>query len=353
MDTWTLQVGFPVVNVERDYTKNSIKLKQERFMLTKKNSTNLWWIPITFTDSSGQLTRVWMSKHENELILTNISTESDDWLLMNVNQTGYYRVNYDLNNWALIIDQLHKPNGHLVFDVKNRAQIIDDALNLAFSGDITYELALNLTSYIKQEKEFLPIDRAVRNLMILEGMFQQTAHFDKFKSFMLDLIANYYREVSFKSNKNEDPLQYLTRLSILNVACKLGLRDCVINAVQMFQNWKNTANPDSENGIAPDVRVIVYCTAIRDGGQEEWDFAWQRYLNTNVASEQDVLLTNLACSREPWILRRYLEWAFTNQSESGIRKHDAAAVFVYVAINPVGRQLAFAFLKENWDRIRQ
>lgn len=28
------------------------------------------------------------------------------WLLGNINQTGYFRVNYDLHNWKLIIQQL-------------------------------------------------------------------------------------------------------------------------------------------------------------------------------------------------------------------------------------------------------
>ena len=29
------------------------------------------------------------------------------WLLGNINQTGYFRVNYDLQNWKLLIQQLH------------------------------------------------------------------------------------------------------------------------------------------------------------------------------------------------------------------------------------------------------
>lgn len=52
------------------------------------------------------------------------------------------------------------------------------------------------------------------------------------------------------------------------------------------------------------VRQTVYCTAISDGGQEEWDFAWNRYLNANVATDKDIILTGLACSKEIWILSR-------------------------------------------------
>lgn len=34
------------------------------------------------------------------------------WLLGNINQTGYFRMNYDLHNWKLLIQQLH--NNHQV-----------------------------------------------------------------------------------------------------------------------------------------------------------------------------------------------------------------------------------------------
>lgn len=33
--------------------------------------------------------------------------DDDTWLLGNINQTGYFRVNYDLQNWKLLIQQLH------------------------------------------------------------------------------------------------------------------------------------------------------------------------------------------------------------------------------------------------------
>lgn len=33
--------------------------------------------------------------------------DDNTWLLGNINQTGYFRVNYDLQNWKLLIQQLH------------------------------------------------------------------------------------------------------------------------------------------------------------------------------------------------------------------------------------------------------
>lgn len=62
-------------------------------------------------------------------------------------------------------------------------------------------------------------------------------------------------------------------------------------------------------------------------------------------------MSALGCSREVWILSRYLEWAIT--PNSGIRKQDAARVFSVVANNVIGQELTYRFMKTNWDRIKE
>ncbi|KAL0133289.1 hypothetical protein PUN28_000803 [Cardiocondyla obscurior] len=100
MDTWTLQTGFPVVTVTRNYNNNSITLTQERFLLRNSgtmvtsDAEPLWWIPITYT-SEKQLnftnTRPtkWM-KAERSIILNDIDADPTQWVLFNVQETGNY-----------------------------------------------------------------------------------------------------------------------------------------------------------------------------------------------------------------------------------------------------------------------
>ncbi|KAJ8982959.1 hypothetical protein NQ317_005276 [Molorchus minor] len=352
MDTWTLQTGYPLITASYIPENNSVHLEQERFYLHKDNEVDnppTWWVPITYIDKRNNFRKEWLRK-EREKTLNVDHLEPDDWFLINANQTGYYRVNYDMANWHRIIRQLQYPNGHLVFDPKNRAQLLDDALNLAFSGYISYDLALNVTLYLVNEREYVPFKSGLDNLNYLYDMFLRTAHFDKYKAYMLHLIRDHYRELGFRDSGDDDPLTVLSRMDIMGKACLLGMRECIMQAVQQFHNWKNGAYPDNINEISPDLREIIYCTAIADGGQEEWDFAWQRYLNTNVANEKEILLSALSCSKETWILSKYLEWAVTENS--GIRKHDCPRVFAAVSQNPIGQDLAYRFLKSTWSRIR-
>lgn len=184
MDTWTLQTGFPVVTVIRGYEENFASFKQERFLLENNiNETKspLWWIPITYVSRNNEeLKSTWMEA-EAEIILPDLRVSSNDWLLVNVDQRGYYRVNYDLKNWQFLIRQLWDKNGYLKFSSTNRAQMVDDSLNLAAAGYLDYDIALNVTTYLIHERECVPWMAAFTGLDYLHEMFTKTADFDKFK----------------------------------------------------------------------------------------------------------------------------------------------------------------------------
>jgi aminopeptidase N len=101
--------------------------------------------------------------------------------------------------------------------------------------------------------------------------------------------------------------------------------------------------------ISPNFKIVVYCNAIKHGDEDEWDFAWDRFLNTTMSSEKELLMNALGCTRQPWLLSRYLERTLEN---SGIRKQDTFRVFSAVSSNVWGQSIAFNFIKNNWKRIR-
>lgn len=50
--------------------------------------------------------------------------------------------------------------------------------------------------------------------------------------------------------------------------------------------------------------MVNYCTAVAHGGEKEWNFAWERFKKTTVASERANLMSALACTRQVWLLQR-------------------------------------------------
>ena len=92
---------------------------------------------------------------------------------------GYYRVNYDSQNWNLLTQQLIK--NHSAISVINRAQILDDALKFAEAGHLDYETALNLTRYLERETDYVPWDAALSNLNYISSMMMRTSGYGYLK----------------------------------------------------------------------------------------------------------------------------------------------------------------------------
>ena len=56
--------------------------------------------------------------------------------------------------------------------------------------------------------------------------------------------------------------------------------------------------------IDPGIKSAVYCKAIAEGGEEEWEFVFKRYKTENLAAEKVRLQAALSCSKETWILKK-------------------------------------------------
>ncbi|XP_063609319.1 puromycin-sensitive aminopeptidase-like protein [Penaeus indicus] len=175
MDTWTLQKGFPVIEVMRN-AEGAI-LTQKRFRSEKNilrdSHDYRWMVPLTYTtQGEANFTQtqamVWMKDCEGRINLTSLPPK-DEWVIFNLQETGYYRVNYDNHNWNLLIQQLK--DDHEVIHVINRAQIIDDANALAEVGHLDYKIPMNILAYLRKESDYLPWAVAINIFSSLKSLF--------------------------------------------------------------------------------------------------------------------------------------------------------------------------------------
>lgn len=66
-------------------------------------------------------------------------------------------MNYDKRNWNLLA-QFLCTNDRLKIPVYTRAKLLHDAWNLAYAGDLSFDIALNMTLFLKNESEYLAWD---------------------------------------------------------------------------------------------------------------------------------------------------------------------------------------------------
>lgn len=186
MDTWTLQKGYPVVHININSSNDGLvlTLNQEWFLLNRiknysnNDQQNKWYIPFTYTTSNElnfnfETKPIWLKPNDTniEIVIDNYTLLNDTneiWIIGNLKHSGFYRVNYDINNWNLLIKQLQ--TDHNKIDCINRAQLIDDSFNLGRSNLIDQTIFLKITSYLVNESDPLAFQTAFIGLNYIADM---------------------------------------------------------------------------------------------------------------------------------------------------------------------------------------
>eukprot|EP00063_Salmo_salar_P057449 XP_014032284.1 PREDICTED: aminopeptidase N-like [Salmo salar] len=239
-----------------------------------------------------------------------MKTLGSDWVLANTKVSGFFRVNYDSGNWDRLLTLLS--TDHEAIPVINRAQIVDDAFNLARARTVNTTLALRTTLFLQREREYMPWQTTNKNLGYFFLMFDRSDVHGPMQAYL---------------NKQVTPL--------------------FNHFKTITADWTKIPEKHTDQ-IHPNLRQTVYCSAIAAGGMKEWDFAWRMYKEASIASEADKLMYALACTRVPWLLNRYLNYCLDPEK---IRKQDATFTIVYIAGNVVGQSLAWDFVRTNWDHL--
>jgi len=355
MDSWTLKEGYPLITITRDYSRDTARFSQKRFMLNSNDTNALiktqYEVAISYTTKQELVfepkIKLWLHKTEDgeesfEEVQLNIS--KNDWIIANLQQTNYYRVTYDDDNWNLLIKQLHED--HTKIHRVNRAQILDDLFRLAENDVVKYRKALWALEYLKNEKDPLIWSALGTNTYSINKMLRRTESYGSWQKYIRQLIQPAWNRFKLEKLGDENLEDNQMQRTIVSIACGYNQVECVQKSRELFNEFMRDP---SVNKIPPNVRPSVYCTAISHGDELEWDFIFNLYLKEQNANERNNMLSALTCSRVPWILARYLKWMF--DESSGIKSQDGVFVFKSVASQNYGKDIAFNYLRENWETI--
>ena len=234
MNTWTLKRGYPILNVLRFYQNGTelknINLAQEPFVLEKSKeateyATSKWWIPVIYTTAGGHLNstkpRIWLKPNDDSK--DNIIQEKipkHKALIANVQQLGFYRVNYDIQNWKLIEKALKQPN-HSSIDPITRAQIISDSFHLSEAGYLKYEITLDLSRYLINETEYLPWSTALtRNSLWAISRIMKN-HISYFNDYMNEIMTPIYKSLGLEQIETDASSKKLLREQMIKYMCEV------------------------------------------------------------------------------------------------------------------------------------
>ncbi|CAH1788830.1 unnamed protein product [Owenia fusiformis] len=346
MDTWTLQMNYPVVTLMRDGSK--VVATQKRFLLNP-NATQesefkspydyKWIIPFTyFTDKKNSRSEtIWMDKESATFYLDN----DVKWFKGNYKCVGYYRVNYDEQSWQTLINQFKED--HKVIDEGDRAGIIGDIFSLSRAGIVNTQLSMNLSQYLVNERDYLPWNAALGHLYSIQNkLYSRPAVYESFKKYVLRIIGPTIEQVGWNDTQGDHLEKYL-RNSILSMAVSCGHKASIDKATELFNNWKNNDVP-----IPVNLKSTVFKAALQYCDEDTWDWMFQKYLKETVPSERRIYLMSLSYTENGYLLNRLLQYSL---DKSKIRSQDQVSVIAHVALNPAGTVLNWRFVQQNWEAL--
>ncbi|CAH1983243.1 unnamed protein product [Acanthoscelides obtectus] len=347
MENWITKAGYPLITVTKT-SNNVIELKQERFLFSGSDTTTKWYVPVTYTTSVDEnkfqktSTQLWMQPDKDAQIQL---PEGASWIILNNQQTGFYRVNYDDTLWAEIEKALKSDSFDDIGEL-NRAQIVDDLFSLAKANKIPYSKALKVIKFISNDVSYYTWFSANRGFnFLLDKIGFESDLGRAIKDDVLQQLEKVYQSVPPSTIDGTNHLYTLKQTLVVALACRLGHPECIEMTKNHFTAYKNQGTKPPK-----DLRRIVYCGALRySADNADWDFLWNAFVKSTSLSEGVIFLSGLGCSKDTDILKRYLLKTVT---DSEIRRQDRQTVFVSVVNgNPSNFDTALDFLIEHQKEI--
>eukprot|EP00076_Gallus_gallus_P049607 XP_429201.4 aminopeptidase Q [Gallus gallus] len=349
MDSWTCQSGFPVLT----FNITTGTISQEKIHNKKReNSTdfynNTWIVPISWMRNGSSQPLMWLDNSSKVFPEMQVSESEYDWILLNVNLSGYYRVKYDQLNLKRLVHLLE--NDPKAIPAVSRFQLLDDVFALRKSGYIEIEAALELTKYLAREDELFIWNVVLVNLVpdSMDGTLKNYEVYPLLKKYLLKRMLPIYRYYAGFIRKNVDALEddYFAQVHLGNFfakACWLGLQDCLDLSSELYTKWMD--NPDYKIPFL--IRRTVCCYGVAVGSDKELDFAWEMYKrNDSTKEDKDILLFAMSCAKESWLLHRSLRHGL---SDTQFSSRYIANILDYVLSKDIGHRIAWEFVTENWS----
>lgn len=308
LDTWTTRRGYPLVTAHRlNDDKGSIHITQSRFMdATKKDPEAItYYVPVNiaskgtpeFADTTAHFWFNGLDYHFVPEADSKLNVPKADWLLLNKRQAYYYRVNYDDDNWLLLADELNKGDFNKI-DLLNRAQLVDDAFDLARFDHLDYTVAMHIVKYLIKEQDYIPWAAADNGLTELYRLMRDSdTTSGLFMKFVRELIEPVYKKLGVARRQPDDHLTRLHRNLAIKWACRTGSEECLKDTLAVMKTVVNDGVV-----VEPDLKATTFCHGMRSADAELFEKFLGQAAAAADATTRNAILNALGCNENEAVL---------------------------------------------------
>ena len=308
MEVWTREPGYPVIKITKD-----LVISQERFFSSpiskKKNKTEtVWQVPLAYV--------------------------AEDFLKLNWGETGFYRTAYD----EPLLQRLVSPVSTKELPPRDRLGIIRDLFALAESGDRSSVDALKFLEAYKNEDNYTVWVEIATGVARFEQLLSKTKSEEKIKALTRQLFSPLVERLGWDKRENEEHSIPLLRSLAIARAGRSGDKKVITEARKKFAMIQKGGN------VSPDIRGAVYSIVATHGGKKEFDALVKLYKKEELHEEKNRIGGALGDFSQDSILGEAVHFAFSEH----VRTQDTVGILSSIGANPLGRDIWFKSLKQNW-----
>ena len=342
MNGWIFQPGFPLVTVTVS-PSSELTITQQRFSYLSDEQSGpsqdqRWQIPLQMRVIAGGKTNT------SRMLLTEKDTTvplPHDWesVLINEGGHGFYRVRYapDLLDRLLNIgiDRLA---------VTERFNLINDAWATTVAGHMPLTDYLDLTARFTTER-----DKNVWAVLLDSFSFLNriitVENRPALEAFVRGRIGPAVADLGWVPRSGESELTKQLRGELIGAQGKLG-NDTAIQqrAAELYRAYRNDATAVDPNVVPSLVAILAHT-----GDATRYDEFDERFRTAATPQEERRYLFSLASFQPKALLERTLARTISGE----IRTQDAPFLVSAILGNVYGREIAWAFVKTNWEKMDQ
>jgi len=263
-----------------------------------------------------------------------------DWVKVNAGQSGFYRVNYPAEEW----ERLRKAVISGELGPEDRIGLQNDAYDLMRAGYLPATTLLDLTSAYREEDDATGWRMIADSLHDFETLVSLEPYLGRFDSYVRDFFRAVGQKSGWEPKANEGHLDALKRTTVLYALGHHEDRRALDEAAKRFARYLK--DPTS---LHPNLRGVVYALVAQQADEATYETLWDLERKAALQEEQVRLLVALSQPRDRRLLQETLRRSLTD----AVRSQDAVIVITNVAgVRPsVGLDLAWSFVKDNWDEL--
>ncbi|CAM1326966.1 NPEPPS (predicted), partial [Pycnogonum litorale] len=340
MNTWTKQVGFPMLSVtsRHDGGKTILTISQKKFSFAGSNKADKtrWMVPVSFScqsDPSSIRKQILLSDEKVDVEFDGVSP--DHWIKLNVGTVGFYRVQYStpmMEKFLPSIKDLSMPSC-------DRYGLLDDIFATVVNGYVSTVDALTLIEAYVNETNYTvwtTVSNSLGQLKLILGYADGCLPL-LFKH-GCKLFSNVYKHIGWDAKPDEAHTDTLLRSLVIGSLVSFQDETVLAEAKSRFYD-----HLDGTSILPADLRTAVYKAVMSQADEQTFDKMLELYRKSDLQEEKNRIGRSLGSVNDDKLIGRVLDFSVSKE----VRTQDSPFILLSASMNSVkSREKAWNFFKD-------